>query len=64
MFGLEGQVAIVTGGLGRLGREYVQVLARAGAAVGAVDIAGDDAAFTALSEAGHRIQVEIADVSG
>ncbi len=41
MFGLDGQVAIVTGALGRLGREYVRTLAAAGASVGAIDVAGD-----------------------
>jgi NAD(P)-dependent dehydrogenase (short-subunit alcohol dehydrogenase family) len=63
MFGLDGRVAIVTGALGRLGREYVETLARAGAAVGAIDIAGDGAAFAALAEEGLRIHVELADLS-
>lgn len=62
MFGVSGQVAIVTGALGRLGREYVRVLAAAGADVGAVDIAGDPAAFTD-AEGGGRIHVELADLS-
>ncbi len=63
MFGVDGQVAIVTGALGRLGREYVATLARAGAAVGAIDIAGDAQAFAALTGEGHRIQVELADLA-
>src|SRR6187549_1059276 len=63
MFSLDGQVAIVTGALGRLGRAYVETLARAGAAVGAIDIAGDAAAFAALAEEGLRIHVELADLS-
>lgn len=63
MFGLEGRVAVVTGALGRLGREYVRTLAKAGAAVGAVDIAGDIRAFDALIADGHAIQVELADLS-
>lgn len=63
MFGLDGQVAVVTGALGRLGREYVRTLAQAGASVGAIDITGDTAAFADLSAAGHRIAVELADLS-
>ena len=63
MFGLEGQVAIVTGALGRLGREYVRTLAGAGASVGAIDIAGDTAAFAELTAAGHQVHIELADLS-
>src|SRR6185436_13821232 len=63
MFGLDGRVAIVTGALGRLGREYVGTLAAAGASVGAIDIAGDRSAFAALTGQGHRVHVELADLS-
>ena len=63
MFGLPGQVAIVTGALGRLGREYVQVLGRAGAAVGAVDVAGDRDLFAPLAAEGVQVHVELADLS-
>ena len=63
MFGLDGQVAIVTGALGRLGREYVRTLASAGASVGAMDVAGDAGVFAPLAAAGHRIEVQIADLS-
>lgn len=63
MFSLEGQVAIVTGALGRLGREYVRTLAGAGAAVGAIDIAGDAALFAPLTGEGARLHVELADLS-
>jgi NAD(P)-dependent dehydrogenase (short-subunit alcohol dehydrogenase family) len=63
MFGLDGQVAIVTGALGRLGREYVRILSAAGASVGAVDVAGDAALFTSLTASGARIRVELADLS-
>jgi NAD(P)-dependent dehydrogenase (short-subunit alcohol dehydrogenase family) len=63
LFGLDGEVAVVTGALGRLGREYVRTLAQAGAAVGAIDIAGDRGAFDALTAAGCRVRVEIADLS-
>ena len=44
----DGRVAIVTGALGRLGREYVRTLAAAGARVGAIDVAGDRSAETGL----------------
>src|SRR5438105_2523546 len=63
MFGLDGRVAIVTGALGRLGREYVRTLAQAGAKVGAIDVAGDPAVLQPLIDAGHRVHTEIADLS-
>jgi NAD(P)-dependent dehydrogenase (short-subunit alcohol dehydrogenase family) len=63
LFGLDGQVAIVTGALGRLGREYVRTLAAAGASVGAIDIAGDADAFAPLIAAGHRVEVQLADLT-
>ena len=48
LFDLTGQVAIVTGGLGRLGRQYVRTLAQAGASVAALDTADDPNAFRDL----------------
>jgi len=63
MFRLDGRVAIVTGALGRLGREYVRTLAGAGAAVGAIDITGDASAFDTLAAGGGRVHVERADLS-
>src|SRR5262245_21207546 len=39
LFALDGEVAIVTGGLGRLGSQYAATLARAGASVGVIDVA-------------------------
>ena len=63
MFALPGQVAIVTGALGRLGRQYVEVLGRAGAHVGAIDVAGDRQLFAPLTAAGVRVHVETADLS-
>jgi NAD(P)-dependent dehydrogenase (short-subunit alcohol dehydrogenase family) len=59
MFGLDGQVAIVTGALGRLGREYVRTLIAAGARVGAIDVAGDRSVFASLA----GVHVELADLS-
>src|SRR5687767_1149021 len=63
MFGLPGQVAIVTGALGRLGRQYVEVLGRAGAQVGAIDVTGDPQLFATLAAEGVKVKVEIADLS-
>jgi len=40
LFGLHGQVAIVTGGSGRLGSRYVRALADAGASVASFDLPG------------------------
>jgi NAD(P)-dependent dehydrogenase (short-subunit alcohol dehydrogenase family) len=56
-------VAIVTGALGRLGREYVRVLAAAGADVGAIDLAGDSASVAPLAAGAGRVQVELADLT-
>jgi NAD(P)-dependent dehydrogenase (short-subunit alcohol dehydrogenase family) len=39
LFALRGEVAIVTGGLGRLGSQYTATLARAGASVAILDVA-------------------------
>jgi len=40
LFGLRGQVAIVTGGMGRLGARYVVALSEAGASVAVFDLPG------------------------
>jgi NAD(P)-dependent dehydrogenase (short-subunit alcohol dehydrogenase family) len=47
LFSLEGRVAIVTGGMGQLGREIVHGLEERGAKVAVFDIAGDE----------HRVDV-------
>ena len=52
---------MVTGGLGRLGSEYVRTLAEAGAQIAALDIAGSPDRFSALTDAGHRIRTEVVD---
>jgi NAD(P)-dependent dehydrogenase (short-subunit alcohol dehydrogenase family) len=52
LFGLSGQVAIVTGGLGRLGSCYVNALVDAGASVAAFDLPG---------RANSRVEQAVAD---
>ncbi len=52
LFDLTGQVAVVTGGAGRLGSQYAQTLSRAGARVAIFDLASD---ATAEADAGRGI---------
>ncbi len=54
LFGLRGQVAIVTGGSGRLGSRYVQALAAAGASVAAFDLPGRGSPIVAQLIAGRQ----------
>ena len=58
LFDLTGQVAIVTGGAGRLGSEYVRVLTAAGARVAAFDLPSRTAPSTGGALA---IAVDIVD---
>lgn len=53
LFGLEGSVAVVAGGGGRIGRPLCRALAEAGAAVCVLDI--DDAAATTTADEAHRL---------
>lgn len=63
LFDLTGQVALVTGGLGRLGRAYVRTLAHAGARVAALDIAGAPDTFRDLSAEGCDVRTERVDLT-
>ena len=64
LFGLAGEVAVVTGGLGRLGSEYVRTLAHAGAAVAVFDIChGSNPTLNQLMADGYRIVVRQLDIT-
>jgi NAD(P)-dependent dehydrogenase (short-subunit alcohol dehydrogenase family) len=66
MPGLEGKVAIVTGGGGGLGRAYSEALAAEGAAVVAADIRDTAETVTAVEGAGGKIigvPLDVADMA-
>lgn len=63
LFDLTGHVAVVTGGLGRLGRAYVRTLAHAGARVASLDIAAAPDAFQGLVDAGADVRAYTADLT-
>jgi NAD(P)-dependent dehydrogenase (short-subunit alcohol dehydrogenase family) len=63
LFRLDGHVAIVTGGLGRLGSQYVRTLVSAGASVAVFDLAAAQSAIvSALIEDGRPVSIHTADL--
>jgi NAD(P)-dependent dehydrogenase (short-subunit alcohol dehydrogenase family) len=64
LFRLDGQVAIVTGGLGRLGTQYAHALASAGASVALFDVATErSAVLRSLIADGARISTHVVDAT-
>jgi NAD(P)-dependent dehydrogenase (short-subunit alcohol dehydrogenase family) len=64
LFRLDGEVAIVTGGLGRLGSQYARALTGAGAAVALFDlVAQPNGVVQALLDAGAPLSTHIVDAA-
>src|SRR5260221_1693057 len=64
LFGLEGQVAIVTGGMGRLGSRYTNILADAGASVAVFDLPGRTSALVERALAARLpVSAHVVDVT-
>jgi NAD(P)-dependent dehydrogenase (short-subunit alcohol dehydrogenase family) len=64
LFRLDGQVAIVTGGLGRLGTQYARALSSAGASVALFDVAAErSAVLQSLIDEGARISTHVVDAT-
>jgi NAD(P)-dependent dehydrogenase (short-subunit alcohol dehydrogenase family) len=63
-FRLDGQVAIVTGGLGRLGTQYARALTAAGASVALFDVvSGRNALLQSLIDAGAPVSTHLVDAT-
>src|SRR3989344_4641314 len=63
-FNIEDRVAVVTGGNGLLGTEYVKTLAEAGARVAVIDITPSlNEKLTTLKNSGHNIEFYRADIT-
>ncbi len=64
LFRLDDQVAIVTGGLGRLGTQYARALSSAGASVALFDVAATrNAGLQTLIDEGARISTHVVDAT-
>ena len=65
LFDLTGRVAIVTGGIGLLGKEFCHTLAEAGAAITIADLDGEAAVELAVSltQSGWCAQGQTVDVT-
>src|SRR5437879_4179786 len=61
LFRVDGQVALVTGGMGRLGSQYVRTLAEAGAAVAVFDVAAPSETLASLVDTG-RVAAHTVDI--
>src|SRR5437899_626490 len=63
LFSLDGHVGIVTGGAGRLGRQYAAALSSAGAAVALFDIVAPAANLQERLDADARLSSHVVDTT-